>query len=164
MSVTVNFLTEMPSWDAELKQHQSLWETLVNDALAHAPADLGDHVAVNVLLGDNDVVQHLNREYRDMDKPTNILSFPQIEDWEDGIVVAPEDDLELGDMILAWGVMTSEATEQGKTIRDHTAHLLVHGTLHLLGYDHLDEAEADRMEALETAILSKHGIADPYTA
>ena len=161
MAIEINFLTEMPEWRAPLKAYQPFWEQLVTESLKHAPLPLPEWVAVNILLGDNDVVQHLNREYREIDKPTNILSFPQVEAWDiEGLNT--NEDLELGDLVLAWGVVADEAKAQDKDIRDHVAHLLVHGTLHLLGYDHLDEAEADRMEALETAILSDVGIADPY--
>lgn len=163
----INFLTEQPSWRNELKLHRALWKSLVLEALQHAPADLPDDIAVNILLADDAEVHRLNRDYRDMDKPTNILSFPQVEDWSE-----PDLDLDealemgegvLGDLVLGWGVVEKEAQEQNKSIRHHVGHLLVHGTLHLLGYDHLVEDEAESMEALETAILAAHDIPDPYT-
>jgi probable rRNA maturation factor len=97
----------------------------------------------------------LNRQYRGKDYATNVLSFPV--ELPRGIV-SPL----LGDLVIAAPVVAREAREQGKTPRDHYAHLTVHGTLHLLGYDHQNDADAERMEALETRILASLGIADPY--
>ena len=166
MPVTINFLTEDPAWRDALKLSRALWKTLMLAALEHTPVSLPDDMAVNVLLGDNLTVQRLNRDYRDQDKPTNILSFPQIDDWDEPDFEPDEEmgEFILGDLILAWGVVNDEAAAQGKTVRDHVAHLLVHGTLHLLGSDHMDDDEAERMEALETTILADHAIADPYHA
>jgi probable rRNA maturation factor len=99
--------------------------------------------------------QALNRDYRGKDYATNVLSFPA--------ELPPELKLPLiGDLAICAPVVAREATEQGKPLRDHWAHLTVHGVLHLLGYDHLVEAEAQTMEALETRILAGLGIADPY--
>lgn len=97
----------------------------------------------------------LNRQYRDKDYATNVLSFPV--ELPRG-VTAPL----LGDLVICAPVVAREAREQGKQARDHFAHLTVHGILHLLGYDHLNDADAERMEALETRILATLGIADPY--
>ncbi len=99
----------------------------------------------------------LNREYRGKDYATNVLSFP--------VELPPGMTLPLiGDLAICAPVVTKEATEQGKNTRDHWAHMTVHGVLHLLGYDHIDDAEAEAMEALETRILAGLGIADPYVA
>jgi probable rRNA maturation factor len=99
--------------------------------------------------------QALNRDYRGKDYATNVLSFPA--------ELPPGVNLPLiGDLAICAPVVAREAAEQGKKPRDHWAHLTVHGTLHLLGYDHIDEAEAEAMEALETRILAGLGIADPY--
>jgi probable rRNA maturation factor len=172
MTLTINFLTEMPQWDALLKTHQTLWEDLVRDALKHAPVNLAvacPDRAVNILLGDNHVVQQLNRDYRDKDKPTNVLSFPQITDWDldslDELAAESLDNqepVELGDLVMAYEVIENEAKDQKKQVENHVAHLLVHGALHLLGYDHLTQAEEAQMEQLETEILAAHGLADPY--
>ena len=99
--------------------------------------------------------QELNRQWRGIDKPTNVLSFPQIEPF------AAVTGL-LGDIILARETLEREATELEKPLTDHFTHLVVHGFLHLLGFDHETEAEALVMEALETQILDSLGIADPY--
>jgi probable rRNA maturation factor len=99
----------------------------------------------------------LNREYRGKDYATNVLSFP--------VELPPGITLPLiGDLAICAPVVAKEAKEQGKNPRDHWAHMTVHGVLHLLGYDHIDEAEAEAMEALETRILAGLGIADPYEA
>ena len=99
--------------------------------------------------------QALNRDYRGKDYATNVLSFPA--------ELPPGVDLPLiGDLAICAPVVAREAAEQGKKPRDHWAHLTVHGTLHLLGYDHIEDAQAVTMEALETRILAGLGIADPY--
>ena len=99
--------------------------------------------------------QGLNRDWRGIDKPTNVLSFPQIEPF--GPVTGI-----LGDIVLARETLEREAVELGKPFNDHYTHLVVHGFLHILGYDHIDEAEALVMEGLETKILATLGIPDPY--
>jgi probable rRNA maturation factor len=97
----------------------------------------------------------LNREYRGKDYATNVLSFP--------VELPPGVHLPLiGDLVICAPVVAREATEQGKLARDHWAHMTVHGVLHLLGYDHIEDGEAEAMEALETRILAGLGIADPY--
>lgn len=103
----------------------------------------------------------LNYRFRQKDKPTNVLAFPAGDGVESGgLPDSPEKPL--GDLAVCAPVLEREAREQGKTAAAHWGHLLVHGTLHLLGYDHQDAAGAARMERLETSILAAHGIADPY--
>jgi probable rRNA maturation factor len=99
--------------------------------------------------------RRLNRDYRDKDYATNVLSFPM--ELPPGVTLPL-----IGDLAICAPVVAREATEQGKRVRDHWAHMTVHGVLHLLGYDHIDDAEAEAMEALETRILARLGIADPY--
>ncbi|MHC1481614.1 rRNA maturation RNase YbeY [Frateuria aurantia] len=111
--------------------------------------------AVAIRLVDTEEGRELNHQYRDKDYATNVLSFPA--EFPPGV------DLPLiGDLAISAPVVAREAAEQGKPELEHWAHLTVHGTLHLLGYDHIDEAEAEAMEALETRILAGLGIADPY--
>ena len=107
---------------------------------------------VSILFTDNAAVQRLNAQYRGKDKPTNVLSFPQS--------AGPL----LGDIVLAYETVRDEAGLAGKPIQAHMAHLIIHGFLHLLGYDHEREDEAETMEALEREALEKIGIADPYAA
>ncbi len=120
-------------------------------------------VEVAVRLSDDAEVQALNRDYRGKDRPTNVLSFPQY-DQQDFAMLANTDDGEilLGDIVLALETCTREAAAKGVSLADHAAHLMVHGTLHLLGYDHLDDVSGDAMEAMETKALAKLGLADPY--
>jgi len=99
--------------------------------------------------------QQLNHQYRDKNKPTNVLSFPF--EVPEGI----ELDL-LGDLVICADVVESEAIEQKKTLMSHWAHMVIHGCLHLLGYDHINDADADEMEALEIKSLKKLDISDPY--
>jgi probable rRNA maturation factor len=113
---------------------------------------------VNLALVDLLTSQTLNNEWRGKDKPTNILSFPfeLPEGWEDRQQL-------LGDLVICVPVVQQEAEQQGKVLAEHMAHLLVHGLLHLQGYDHENEDDAEQMEALETALLAQLGIHDPYT-
>lgn len=110
--------------------------------------------ALTLVLADDNEVKALNRDYRGKDKPTNVLSFPDGE-THGGF-------MQLGDIILAYDTIAREATEQGKKFAHHAQHLVVHGVLHLMGYDHEIEREAGRMEAREVKILSGLSIANPY--
>lgn len=113
---------------------------------------------VSVLLCDDATIRQLNRNWRGLDRPTNVLSFPAP---AGGPVPGPR---LLGDIAIAFETTQREATAEGKSVPDHLAHLVVHGFLHVLGFDHDVEAEALRMEALETRVLADLGIDDPYAA
>jgi len=103
-------------------------------------------------------MQQLNSEFREQDKSTNVLSFPAGE-----IEGLPSDaEMPLGDIVVCAAVVREEADDQGKRAADHWAHMMVHGTLHLLGFDHIDDSDAVEMEELEIQILMAHGIANPY--
>lgn len=121
-------------------------------------------IEVAVRLTSDDEVRTLNAQYRSKDKPTNVLSFPMIQPDLLEFVTQNSDDGEviLGDIVLALGVCEREAEERGIPVQDHAAHLIVHGTLHLLGYDHQGDAEAEAMEAMERAALADLGLHDPY--
>ena len=122
-------------------------------------------VEISVKLTGNDEVRELNASYRDQDKPTNVLSFPMVQrDWLGGIANSDDGEVLLGDIVLAAGVCAKEAEAKGVALRSHAAHLVVHGALHLLGYDHdKGDAEAEAMETLEREALAAMGIADPYS-
>ena len=110
---------------------------------------------VTIRLVDEAESNELNLTYRGKDKPTNVLSFP--------FEAPPGIELPLlGDLIICRQVVEQEAAEQGKTVEAHWAHMVVHGTLHLLGYDHIEDEEAEEMEALETEIMLALGYPDPY--
>ena len=127
----------------------------VRAALAQSKARITGPAELSIVLTDDAEQRVLNRDWRGIDKSTNVLSFPQIEPF------APVSGL-LGDIILARETLEREAAEQGVSVEDHFTHLVVHGFLHLLGYDHMDEDEALAMEGLETQILASLGVADPY--
>ena len=112
---------------------------------------------LSIRIVDTDEGRMLNREYRGKDYATNVLSFPA--ELPPGVVLPL-----IGDLAICAPVVTREAAEQGKPIRDHWAHMTVPGVLHLLGYDHIQDAEAEAMEALETRVLAGLGIANPYEA
>ena len=114
------------------------------------------------LTGDGEV-QALNRAYRGKDKPTNVLSFPLVQhDLLEGLTNSDDGEVLLGDIVLAGGVCAAEAADKQVAVATHATHLIVHGLLHLLGYDHQGDAEAEAMEAIERSALASIGIADPY--
>lgn len=154
--MTVSIEVEDEAW-ARLPGLEELAQIAVGSALAGAKLG-GAECDVAVLFTSDDAIAEINAEWRGKDKPTNVLSFPTPEDMP----VPRGEPRPLGDIVLALGVITREAEVQGKSLRDHTAHLIVHGTLHLLGYDHESDIEAEEMEALETRILKGLGISDPY--
>jgi probable rRNA maturation factor len=121
-------------------------------------------VEISVRLTDDDEVRQLNAQYRGKDKPTNVLSFPMVQPDLLDTVTQNSDDGEvlLGDIVLAHGVCQAEAAERGISTEAHATHLIVHGTLHLLGYDHLEDGEADAMEAIEIDALAALGLSNPY--
>lgn len=121
-------------------------------------------VEIAVRLTSDAEVHQLNAQYRQKDKPTNVLSFPMIERDLIEVLTQNSDDGEvlLGDIVLAYGVCLSEAAEKGISVEDHATHLIVHGVLHLLGYDHQGDSEAEAMESMERAALETLGIPDPY--
>lgn len=121
-------------------------------------------IEVAVRLTSDDEVHALNKQYRHKDKPTNVLSFPMVQPDLLESVTQNSDDGEviLGDIVLAHGVCAGEAEERDIAVADHAAHLIVHGVLHLLGYDHMDDAEAEAMEDMERAALASLGLHDPY--
>ena len=138
----------------------SAMEDLARRAMTAALAAAADRpdgpVEISLLLTDDAGIRALNRQWRGKDAPTNVLSFPAPEHPD---VPGPR---LLGDVALAHETVRREAEAEGKSFEDHVAHLLVHGALHLLGYDHELEAQAEIMEALEVKALAALGIADPY--
>jgi probable rRNA maturation factor len=131
----------------------------ISDAVAAVAAQCLDAGAalgcVTVLLCDDAEIRQLNRDFRNLDKPTNVLSFPSS-------AASGEEPAPLGDIAIAFETVRSEADKESKSLRDHTSHMVVHGMLHLLGYDHENDEDAERMERLEVRILEKLGIPDPY--
>ena len=152
-------------WDSS-----SFWLPLVRKAAEAAIAesaypalvDCERAVEVSVTLTGNEEVRALNARWRGKDKPTNVLSFPMADERDLSRANLSGPELLLGDIILAHGVCSAEADNKGVSIEDHAAHLVVHGTLHLLGFDHQEDGEAADMEAREVRALGRLGIANPY--
>jgi len=143
---------EDEAWSSALPDVEALVERAAQAALDTLPqAEQGGAVAI--LLTDDAAVADLNTRFRDKPTSTNVLSFPAADS------AYPH----LGDVALAYGVCASEAEAQRKSLADHLTHLVVHGVLHLLGYDHESEADAEVMEQMECEILRRFGVADPYT-
>ncbi|MBC7770056.1 MAG: rRNA maturation RNase YbeY [Phycisphaerales bacterium] len=140
----VDILGASPLWKGK--------EEALANALAAAATAEGVGGTVSLLLGDDAAVSALNKEFRGKEGPTNVLSFPPA-GGEPGF---------LGDIALAVETIAAEADFQGKSLDHHAAHIVVHGFLHLVGYDHLNEADAEKMEAREREILATLGIPDPY--
>lgn len=171
MTVEVAVGVESELWDG-LPEAERIVVRAAEAAWAGADRSLlpaGRPAEISVALADDALVHRLNRDYRGKDKPTNVLSFPLL-DHEDGDEPGDETGMQeedgapilLGDVILAHETVAREAAEQGKTFEEHVVHLVVHGVLHLLGYDHETDEDADRMERLEARILEGLGVADPY--
>ena len=150
-ALEVEILTESPLWDTEAQAAAT-----VRRALAAAAAATLTAGEVAVVLADDASIRALNRTWRGLDKPTNVLSFP-----------VPGGDTTgrprvLGDIVLGHETLRREAAAEGKRFEHHLAHVAVHGFLHLLGYDHETESEAETMERLECTILGGLGVSDPY--
>ena len=125
-------------------------------------AELERRVEISVTLTGNDQVRTLNAKWRGKDKPTNVLSFPMADERDLNRANIAVSELLLGDIVLARGVCEAEAAEKGVSFEQHATHLMVHGTLHLLGYDHQRDDDASDMEAREVRALKRLGIANPY--
>lgn len=176
LSLAVSRLS--PAWRRALPGAGDLARRAARAALAGAARRDGRRLPgaaeLSLVLADDALLHQLNRQYRQVDRPTNVLSFPG------GVAPAPADGSAsagpaapgpaipggapamLGDVVLAVETVTAEAAAQGKAMSDHFSHLVVHGVLHLLGYDHLAAADAAAMESLEIEVLAGLGVADPY--
>jgi probable rRNA maturation factor len=160
---------EDPRWSEAFPGGEDALLALVDRAVRAAVVEgdpggqeipVGTPLEISLVLSDDARVRVLNREYRNKDKATNVLSFASLDAEEP--LPAPGETLPLGDVILALETVEGEATERGVPLGDHLFHLVVHGVLHLLGYDHEDDEDAREMESLETAILAAQGLEDPY--
>jgi probable rRNA maturation factor len=152
MSLSIDIAIEAGAWNG-VDGIAALARNAVDAALAESGEALTADTEVSIVLCDDAFIQALNAKWRGQDKPTNVLSFPA--DFEG---YAPA----LGDIVIAYETVAREAAEDGKSLRDHLAHMIVHGFFHLLGFDHEDEAEAEEMEAAEIKALAAQGIASPY--
>ena len=157
MTLSVEFTVPSPLWRSFKRARPIARETLAA-CLEESGVITEDRAEVGLLLSDDAAIQALNARWRGIDKPTNVLSFPTV--LPDAIGSAPM----LGDIAMAFETLKREADESAKPLSDHYRHLVAHGFLHLIGYDHETEDEAERMEALERRVLARFGVADPYGA
>lgn len=148
-------LAQLPSLQIDVLTQDENWpdvRALIEHAVTAAltVACFNESTELSIVLSNDALIQDLNKQYRGKDKPTNVLSFPQ------------DDEFSLGDIVLALETIQREAEEQKKEFNDHLMHLIVHGTLHLLGHDHKEDSEAEKMESLEVKILDDIGVENPY--
>ena len=155
MALEIDIAVESDGWST-VADLDGLARRSLTEAAAMAREAVPAGTEVSVLFCDDAAIRRLNRDWRGIDKPTNVLSFPA------GAPIATGGPRLLGDIAVAFETTRREALEEDKSIEAHLAHLLVHGFLHLLDHDHGTNAEAAAMEALETRILARLGVADPY--
>jgi probable rRNA maturation factor len=151
----IEILIDDDAWPEALPEVSKLAFEAADSALSFLPPEMGEDLGLVVFLTDDETVRDLNERFRGKDAPTNVLSFPSPPENPEG---------QVGDIALAFGVCQREAAQQGKPLGAHLQHLVVHGVLHLVGYDHETDEEAEKMEGLERIILAGLGVADPYAA
>src|SRR5258708_4541477 len=161
MKLSLDISVPSPLWRRLPRARPIARETIAAAASESSDVSEGE---VSLCLADDSALRALNLSWRGIDKPTNVLSFPAapVDAVADRVGRAQRARLQLGDIALAYETLAREAEDLGVSLADHYRHLLVHGFLHLIGYDHETDAQAERMEALETKILARLGVADPY--
>ncbi len=156
-AIAIELVETSARWRERLPRRRALCVAAAEAAFATAKPKLTRRTEVSVVLADDALVRRLNRQWRRIDSATNVLSFPSLD-----MELPPKAPFLLGDVVVAFETVNREAQEQGKDLSDHLRHLVVHGILHLLGYDHEEPNAAEQMEALETRVLARLGVADPY--
>lgn len=160
-------------WQKKLPDYNELVTSCLKEIINNVPQGEAlksfSHIELSVVLCDNALIRELNSDYRTQDKPTNVLSFPgldaeQISNHLNGETRVIEIPHSLGEIYIAFEIMSDEAVDASISLKDHFQHLTLHGILHLLGFDHIENDEAEIMEALETKLLENLGIDDPYSA
>lgn len=166
-NVKINLSIEDERWTAAIADIAAVVEQ-VKDAVINSVGGEVDFLlpdrqfSLNLCLSNDEEVHRLNKEFRKMDKPTNVLSFASVDDESFDEMLATGAEVELGDVIVAFETMEREAKETGVSFYDHFCHLWTHGMLHILGYDHIEPEERAEMEQREIDILAKLKIANPY--
>ncbi|MBB3931083.1 putative rRNA maturation factor [Kaistia hirudinis] len=155
LPIAVDVLVEAGTWPAN-SELAKLVADAVEASIAVGGLRFVEGSELSVVFTDDDHVRALNAHYREKDRPTNVLSFPGTPPGRDRFGPL------LGDIVLAQETVSAEAEQEDLPFEHHLTHLVVHGLLHLFGHDHIEDAEAERMEALETKILGRLGVADPY--
>ncbi len=165
----LNISIEEKGWETALPDFQELSNKVMQKTIDfvqnHDEIDflsLNKTISVNLSLSNDENIHKLNLEFRNMDKPTNVLSFANIDDPFFEEQIQTDDIIELGDIMIALETMQREAKEKEISLHDHYCHLFIHGILHLLGFDHIEDDEAEYMEDFEVRILAELNIANPY--
>ncbi len=163
---SLDLVIEEAAWQQALPHANALTYEVVREVFTDANYHLCDEMELSIILSNDDTLQTLNKDHRGKDKPTNVLSFNAFE-WQCPLLMEEGQWFEgqpiiLGDIVLALETVQLEAKRDGKSFEHHYMHLLIHGLLHLLGYDHIDDADAAEMEQVETTILRRLGVSDPY--
>lgn len=165
----LNLLIEEDAWNKALENVEETAAQIVQQAIDFVDINeeidflkLNKPIVINLSLSNDAEVQTLNRDFRKIDKPTNVLSFANIDDSDFAEGLTMFEEIELGDIIIALETMQREAAEKNISLHNHFCHLLSHGVLHLLGFDHQEEDEAEYMEDFETQILKIFNIPNPY--
>ncbi len=159
--LSIDVLFDTPQWAKSRISARKRIQDVLNvtwDSIPKRPRGVCPELTVT--LTNDKKIRVLNRDYRQKDKATNVLSFPMFETLSD--IPAHAGEVPIGDIIIAFETMKREADEQSKTLENHFTHMLIHGFLHLLGYDHMTDSEANTMESLEIRILKKFSIKNPY--
>jgi probable rRNA maturation factor len=154
---SIDIQVQSPLWDAQPLAAQTVRDAIAAAAVALATPD-GEVSEVSIVLTDDASIQKLNRDWRGIDQPTNVLSFPAAKAGAQGPLPL------LGDVVVAYETIEREAAEEATPFLHHLAHIAVHGYLHLLGYDHHNDSDADAMEGLESKIMLFMKLPDPYLA
>lgn len=156
-NLAVDIVERSPLWRERMADLDALSAATARAALAASGGDERGACELSIVLADDALLRALNAKWRGIDKPTNVLAFAA-----ESEAMPPGAPCLLGDVVIAFETVAGEAEAQGKPLAHHLRHLIVHGVLHLLGWDHEDAAEAERMEALEVAILQRLEVPDPY--
>jgi probable rRNA maturation factor len=165
--IEVDISIPEPSWEETCPDSETIVTRAIEAVIAHSPVakkliTSGVEPEISVVLANDDLIHTLNREYRDKDNPTNVLSFAMLDGdngWEAPNHPGP---CVLGDLVLAFETVKRESEAESKSFDDHFMHLVIHGMLHLLGYDHIEDREAEVMESIEIQILKDMNIKNPY--
>ena len=165
LKVDVDIDTQASDWERDLPTIEELANKISRSVFSITNFDnFTDHIEFSIILSDDSKVRTLNKEYRGADKPTNVLSFPAEDVTPKNFKNIPTYNgfIMIGDIVFAYQTLQYEAKNLGKSFEAHFCHLLVHGLLHLLGFDHETEKEADEMERIEVKVLSNFNIESPY--
>lgn len=158
LTVEIDISIEEEAWEHYLKDTHDFSFKVIESVLRSLSDKVNEPVEIALLLSGNEALQDLNRSWRGKDSPTNVLSFPASRDFPP----YPGQPRFLGDIAISIDMVISEAEDQRKSVEHHIAHLLIHGTLHLLGFDHETDDEATEMENLEIELLNRLNIPNPY--